>query len=238
MLARHVSHTSFNFLHLCMPMQIAIVDDKSVNRNTVKQKLCVYEDVVVCMEASNGEDFLSRLKDLPLAKHPQLVLMDLDMPVMDGIETIRRASAAYPEMKFVVLTIYEDTERIFEAIRAGANGYLLKDDKATQIFDAITNVLEFNGVPMSPSIARKAMELLMQAPKPELKKEEDTDLGLSNREMDILKALASGDTYNQIGEKLFISPLTVRKHVANLYAKLHVSSRAQIINIAHKNKLI
>jgi DNA-binding NarL/FixJ family response regulator len=237
MLKTHRAHTSINFLHLWMPMRIAVVDDKSVNRNTVKQKLRVYEDVAVCLEAGDGEDFLAQLKELPFEEQPQLVLMDLDMPVMDGIETIRRTSAAYPEMRFIVLTIYEDTERIFEAIKAGANGYLLKDDRATQIMDAITNVMEFNGVPMSPSIARKAMELLMQLPKPELKKEE-ADLGLSNREMDILKALASGDTYNQIGEKLFISPLTVRKHVANLYAKLHVSSRAQIINIAHKNKLI
>jgi DNA-binding NarL/FixJ family response regulator len=220
-----------------MVIRVGIVDDKSINRNTVKQKLQTYSEVSIVMEAGNGQDFLEQLKTTHPSQHPNIVLMDLDMPIMDGIEAIKIASAIYPTIKFVVLTIYEDTERIFEAIKAGANGYLLKDDKAILIMDALSNVIEFNGVPMSPSIARKAMELLVQAPKIDNKIEE-TNLGLSNRELDILRALVSGDTYNQIGEKLFISPLTVRKHVANLYAKLHVSSRAQIITIAHKNNLI
>lgn len=218
-------------------INLGIVDDKSINRNTVKQKLQSYAEIILMLEAGNGKDFLEQLKKLKEIERPHVVLMDLDMPVMDGIETIKIASANYPSIKFIVLTIFEDVEKIFEAIKAGANGYLLKDDKAVNIMDAITNAVEYNGIPMSPTIARKAMELLVQAPKIENKIEE-TNLGLSNRELDILKALASGDTYIQIGEKLFISPLTVRKHVANLYAKLHINSRAQIINIAHKNNLI
>lgn len=218
-------------------IRIGIVDDKSINRNTVMQKLESYSEIKLMLEAGNGQDFLQQLKKMEKEKFPHVVLIDLDMPILNGIETIKIASANYPTIRFIVLTIFEDVEKIFEAIKAGANGYLLKDDKAVNIIDAITNVVEYNGIPMSPVIARKAMELLIQAPKVENKIEE-TNLGLSNRELEILKALVSGDTYNQIGEKLFISPLTVRKHVANLYAKLHINSRAEIINIAHKNNLL
>ena len=103
--------------------------------------------------------------------------------------------------------------------------------------DAISNVIDFNGVPMSPIIARKAMELMLGS-KPVEASSSIEQLGLTQRETEILKELASGATYNAIGEKLFISPLTVRKHVANLYEKLHVSNRMQIVSIAQKNKLI
>ncbi len=222
-----------------MTIRIAIVDDKSINRDTVKKKLLSYTELELVLEAGNGKDFLEQIKELPEKTIPHVVLMDLDMPILDGIETIRVASAIYPQTKFIVLTVFEDTERIFEAIKAGANGYLLKDDRAVNIVDAITNVYEHNGVPMSPSIARKAMELML-GNKPSVNKESVSvdELGLTNREIEILKELSSGASYNVIGEKLFISPLTVRKHVTNLYEKLHVSSRAQIINLAHKNKLI
>lgn len=221
-----------------MAIKLGIVDDKSLNRNTVKQKLNAYTEVELTMEAGNGRDFLEQLKMLPDAKRPQVILMDLDMPVMDGIETIKNASALYPQMKFIVLTIFEDTERIFEAIKVGANGYLLKDDKAVNIMDAISNVMDYNGVPMSPAIARKAMELMLKAKPATVENAKENDLGLTNREIEILRELATGATYNAIGEKLFISPLTVRKHVANLYEKLHAGSRMQIINIAQKNKII
>jgi DNA-binding NarL/FixJ family response regulator len=221
-----------------MTIKVAIVDDKSINRGTVKKKLQAYTELELMLEAGNGKDFIEQLKELPDNKKPNIVLMDLDMPIMDGIETIRFAATIYPQIKFIVLTVFEDTERIFEAIKAGANGYLLKDDKAVNIMDAISNVIDFNGVPMSPSIARKAMELML-GNKPMIAEANSLNqLGLTNREIEILKELSSGASYNSIGEKLFISPLTVRKHVANLYEKLHVSSRAQIINLAHKNKLI
>lgn len=219
-------------------IKIGIVDDKSINRKTIKDKLVNYSDLSICLEAGNGSDFLQKMKTAEPAERPALILMDLDMPVMDGIEAIRQGAALYPTLKFIVLTIFEDTERIFEAIKAGANGYLLKDDKAINIADAIHNVIEYNGVPMSPAIARKSMELMLgKMPVTEPQKKEN-DLGLTSRETEILRELATGLTYQQIGEKLFISPLTVRKHVANLYEKLHATSRVQIINIAQKNKLI
>jgi len=221
-----------------MPTRIAIADDKQINRTTVKEKLISFNEIELVIEAKNGHDFLQQLKQLPVEKHPQVVLMDLEMPIMDGIQTIAQATAAYPDIKFIVLTVFEDDEKIFEAIKAGAGGYLLKDDSAVNIIDAITNVVEYNGIPMSPAIARKTMELLKQAPAPVASEKIETESILTDREMEILKEMVTGKNYKAIGEKLFISPLTVRKHTANIYEKLHVNSRAQIINLAHKNKWI
>ena len=221
-----------------MPIRIAITDDKQINRTTVKEKIVAYKEIELIFEARNGHDFLEQLKQLSVDKHPQVVLMDLEMPVMDGIQAISLASSAYPDIKFIVLTVFEDDEKIFEAIKAGAGGYLLKDDSAVKIIDAITNVVEYNGIPMSPAIARKTMELLRQAPAPVAAEKTATESILTDREMEILKEMVTGKNYKAIGEKLFISPLTVRKHTANIYEKLHVNSRAQIINLAHKNKWI
>lgn len=221
-----------------MPTRIAIADDKQINRTLVKEKIMSFAEIELVLEAKNGHDFLEQLKQLPAEKQPQVVLMDLEMPVMDGIQTISLASAAYPDIKFIVLTVFEDNEKIFEAIKAGAGGYLLKDDSAVNIIDAITNVVEYNGIPMSPAIARKAMELLKQSPVTVTSDSAVVEPTLSDREMEILKEMVTGKNYKAIGEKLFISPLTVRKHVAHIYEKLHVNSRAQIINLAYKNKWI
>ena len=221
-----------------MPIKIAIADDKQINRTTVKEKIISFKEIELVLEAKNGHDFLEQLKKLPVNRQPQVVLMDLEMPVMDGIQAISFASSAYPDIKFIVLTVFEDNEKIFEAIKAGAGGYLLKDDSAVNIIDAITSVVEYNGIPMSPAIARKAMELLKQSSVPVSNESAAVDSALSDREMEILKEMVTGKNYKAIGERLFISPLTVRKHVANIYEKLHVNSRAQIINIAHKNKWV
>jgi DNA-binding NarL/FixJ family response regulator len=225
-----------------MMINVAIVDDKQINRQTVKEKLQAYSEVKVMLEASNGNDFLAQLKKIKILPH--VVMMDLEMPEIDGIETIRLATANYPTIKFIVLTVFEDNDKIFEAIKAGASGYLLKEDTAVEIVDAIVNVHQHNGIPMSPAIARKAMHMLMQAPvhayqtnEEELPIQKD-NATLSSREMEVLKELSSGKNYKFIGETLYISPQTVRKHVANIYDKLHVNSRAQVINIAHKKKWI
>lgn len=223
-----------------MPIQIAIVDDKPINRQTVKDKLMGHTEIEMVFEAKNGIDFLEKLKQAPIK--PDLVLMDLEMPEMNGIEAISIATAAYPGVKFIVLTVFEENDKIFEAIKAGASGYLLKEDSAIHIVDAINSVYEFNGIPMSPSIARKTLDLLKQIPNTPI--EENTALTntnetvLSEREMEILKEMVSGKNYKAIGEKLFISPLTVRKHAAHIYEKLHVSNRTQAINIAQKRKWI
>jgi DNA-binding NarL/FixJ family response regulator len=220
-----------------MSIRIGIVDDNQVNRTTVKEKLQRYPEVELVLEAKNGEDFLEQLKTF--TDKPQLILMDLEMPVMDGIQTIAICSPAHPDLKFIVLTVFEDSEKIFEAIKAGAHGYLLKDEKAVNIIEAINQVVEYDGMPMSPVIARKAMEMLKRSSGFTAEKTpSSSEPLLSDREMDILKELATGKSYKAIGEKLFISPFTVRKHVSNIYNKLHVDSRIQVINVAQRNKWV
>jgi DNA-binding NarL/FixJ family response regulator len=219
--------------------RVAIVDDNQINRITIKEKLLPYQDIKLIFEATNGEDYFEKLNILSKEQHPNVVLMDLEMPILDGIATIATGSVKYPDIKYIVLTIYEDDDKIFEAVKAGASGYLLKEDKAINIVEAITNVIDFNGIPMSPAIARRAMELLREAPKPVFN---NTDTAvehqLSEREMEILKEVVKGYNHHEIAERLFISPNTVRTHVNNIYKKLHLNSRSQVMKLAYKNKWI
>ena len=219
-------------------MKIGVVEDNFINRKIIKEKMLPYEEIQLVVEAENGEDFFEKMKMFSPDQYPHVVLIDLEMPLLDGISTISLSSIKYPTIKFIVLTIYEDNDKIFEAIKAGASGYLLKEDKAVNIVEAINNVLEYDGIPMSPAIARRAMKLLSESPKPEKSVETPLDDQLSSREMEILKEIVKGLSPVEIGEKLFISPNTVRTHVNNIYKKLHLNSRSQIVNLAHKNNWI
>jgi DNA-binding NarL/FixJ family response regulator len=210
-------------------ISIAIVDDKQPNRVSLSEKLSFVKDIQVLFMAANGEDFLEQMK----TQKPEIVLMDIDMPVMNGIEAVNIASELYPQTKFVMLTVFDDDDKIFEAIKAGAIGYLLKDENVDRIVDAMKQIVEFGGSPMSPRIARKALQLLMGA-KVDAKQKEETIL--SNREMDILKGLVEGLDYKGVADKLFISPHTVRTHITKIYQKLHVSSKTQAVMFAVKNR--
>ena len=216
-----------------MPVKIAIVDDKLIVRKAITDKLYSSGDVIIVMEASNGEEFLQKMEDTTIEMLPEIVLMDLEMPQMDGIQTIAIATTLYPEIKFIVLTVFDNNEKIFEAIKAGANGYLLKDDDAVNLNEAILQVINYDAVPMSPAIARKTLGLLKTG-LPETQARVDSDV-LSSREQDVLQHMVEGLEYKQIAEKLFISPATVRTHIANIYQKLHVKPKAQAIKMAYKN---
>ena len=220
-------------------IRIAIVDDQVINRKNIHQVLEKQKDVQVTMEAVNGEDFLNQLKDCLIADLPELVLMDIDMPVMNGIEAIAIAALKFPKMKFLVLTVFDDDDKLFEAIRAGASGYLLKDDAAAMLEDSIDIVYHKNGAPMSPAIARKTLQWLKDAPY--LAKVQKADMSavslldtLSEREQELLRLLVAGKNYRAIAEQLFISPQTVRTHISRIYEKLHINSKAQAIHLAHK----
>ena len=157
---------------------------------------------------------------------------------MDGIEAIRLAKSLYPQIHFIVLTVFDDDEKIFEAIKAGASGYLLKHEPASVLRDAIINLLEFGGVPMSPAIARKALQLLSKSAAAEATTGIPLPHSITEREQEILQHMVNGWDAKRIASELNLSVLTVRKHIANIYDKLHVNSRAQVINMAHKNKWI
>lgn len=214
-------------------MRLGIVDDSFLNRKTLREKLLPYAEVDLVVEAENGSDYLEKLRELPPPQRPEIVLMDLEMPLLDGISAISISKVKYPEIKFIVLTIYEDTDRIFEAIKAGANGYLLKDDKAVNIVDALESVLNYDNIPMSPAIARSAMRLLCEENRPSTLPSESQLL--SEREMDVLKLMVKGHRYTDIAAQLFISPNTVRTHVNNVYKKLHLSSKSEMMEFARKN---
>lgn len=223
------------------PLRIGIVDDKAVNRSSVSDKIKQFEDLSICFVAVNGNDCLAQLKGLPLEKMPQVIFMDLEMPEMDGVQTISLARALYPEIFFIVLTVFDDDDKIFEAIKAGAHGYLLKDESAIALHNAITNVVESGGAPMSAAIARKAFDMLGKAQLQAENKKNDPhllDTLLTEREKEILLQTINGLDAKRIASMLDISVLTIRKHIANIYQKLHVNSKAQIINLAHKNNWV
>ncbi|MDQ6756010.1 MAG: response regulator transcription factor [Bacteroidota bacterium] len=217
---------------------IAIVDDKLINRNTFSQKVKLFDNLLITFFATDGNDCLEELKGLPFNKHPQIIFVDLEMPGLDGIQTIKIAKPLYPHINFIVLTVFDDDDKIFEAIQAGACGYLLKDESATQLYNAIEGCLQHGGAPMSPAIARKALNILgkvtYSAGSPSNISE--VDAVLSEREKEILHHTIRGCDAKRISEIINISVLTVRKHISNIYKKLHVNSKAQIMNLAHQRK--
>mgnify|MGYP002777410502 FL=1 len=146
-----------------MSFTVALCEDNTINRHTFLQKIQVLGNMLVTFVAANGHECLEQLKGTPAAKLPQVIFMDLEMPQMNGIETIRLAKSLYPSVHFIVLTVFDDDEKIFEAIKSGASGYLLKHEPAGVLQEAIINVLEYGGAPMSPAIARKALQLMSKS---------------------------------------------------------------------------
>jgi DNA-binding NarL/FixJ family response regulator len=224
-----------------MKVAVGIVDDKSQNLHLFAERLNYSDDIAIVLTAGGGNDFLDQMKKLPLSSHPLVILMDIGMPEMDGIETVQVAKLLYPHIHFLMLTVFDDDDKLFEAIKAGADGYLLKNDKLASIIDCIVQLSETGSAPMSPRIARKTLDLLLRSSLTEVENEapeKKAAYALSDRETEILKLTVDGYPYKAIAEKLFLSSHTVRKHISNIYTKLHVSSKAQAIKIATKNRLI
>ncbi len=224
-----------------MPIKVAIVDDLTVNRNIMKNKLSRDGRFQISLSAEHGEDLLDKMKILAVEDLPEIVLVDLEMPVLDGVDTIAIATGLYPEIKFVVLTIFDDEDKIFKAIKAGAYGYLLKEESGENVSDMLWQMHENGGVPISPGIAHKILQLiqnndLTMAPRQNL--ETKIMFDLTEKETEILKLLVEGLSYKEIGGALFISPHTAKKHVINVYQKLHVNSRAQALKLAYNKGLI
>ena len=163
-----------------------------------------------------------------------LVLMDIQMPVMDGIEATRILKERHPQVKVIMSTVFDDDENLFKAIMSGASGYLLKDEPPEMIHRSILMAME-GGAPMSAGIASKVLNLLRNQPSFE---EEQEEFGLTPRELEILEHLSKGLSYDQIAGNLFISSGTVRKHIENIYKKLQVHNKVEALRIATRNRLI
>jgi DNA-binding NarL/FixJ family response regulator len=212
---------------------IAIVDDKKSLRTALRERFEASENYSVLFTAENGKDFLEKMMQARKVIEPDVVLMDIDMPVMNGIEVVAMGKERYPDSKYLMLTIFDEDEKIFDAIKAGADGYLLKDEPIDKIKDAIFDLLNYQGAPMSPSIARRALNLLMNSTQAPVTTENKTtaDYKLSAREQEVLNFLIDGFEYKEIGSKMSVSPNTIRNHISNIYRKLHVTSKAQAIKL-------
>jgi len=167
---------------------------------------------------TSAEDALTGIPAL----HPNVVLMDINLGKMNGIECVRRIKPRYPEILFMMCTVYEEDEKIFEALAAGANGYILKKTAPAKMLEAIRELYE-GGAPMSSQIARKVVNVFQKNNSSRI----DT---LSNREAEILEHLARGLLYKEIAAQLNIAQETVRKHVYHIYEKLHVNNRVEAVN--------
>jgi len=216
-----------------MNIKIAIAEDNSFLAKSVIEKLSFFNDLSYKFKGINGAELIGKLE---INNNVDVILMDIQMPEMDGITATELIKNKYPHIKIIMLTVFDDDENIFNAIKAGANGYLLKEIDAENLHKCILEVKN-GGAPMTPSIALKTLNLLRN---PILTKNvnEIDRIKLTNRETDILEHLSKGLNYNEIASNLIISPSTVRKHIENIYKKLQVHNKMEAVTKAKKHKLI
>lgn len=214
-----------------MKIKIALAEDVPELRKSISSNLRLYTELDLIAVAQNGEELIR----LIASEIPDLVLMDINMPVLNGIQATEIIRRTNPEIKIIMLTVFDDTDSIFKSILAGANGYLLKDAKPDKLIEAIHDSIE-GGAPMSSSIAAKALQLIRTAGIVNNKTQHD--FGLTNRENEILQLIASGKSYQIIAQTVFISPKTVRKHIENIYRKLQAHNKVEAVGIARNNGLI
>jgi DNA-binding NarL/FixJ family response regulator len=167
---------------------------------------------------------------------PDVVLMDIEMPGRSGIEAVRILKKEFPQVQILMQTVFEDDDRVFDSICAGASGYILKNFLNTRLIDSIRE-LQFGGSPMSPSVARKVLTKMQQIPQ-HVRPEEAPDYHLTPREKEVLSCVVEGLGYKMVGDKLNISYETVRSHVKKIYEKLHVASLTEAVAKAIKQRIV
>ena len=214
-------------------IKIAIAEDNYFSLKALEEKLSAFDDITIIHTAQNGAELLNLLeKDQQI----DLILMDIEMPVIKGIEATERIKQSYPHVKIIMITIYDDDDYIFNAIKVGADSYILKETKAEKIYETINDTLNGGSV-MSPSIALKTLKLLKNATF--LKTENTTEtIVLSKKETEILQLISKGFSNKIIATNLYISPFTVKRHIENIYQKLQTHNRIELLDKARKNGLI
>ncbi|MBO0411976.1 response regulator transcription factor [Enterococcus hulanensis] len=208
-------------------IRVLLVDDHEMVRLGVSSYLSIQADVEVVGEAENGEEGYEKAMDL----RPDVILMDLVMEVMDGIESTKKILKDWPEAKILIVTSFIDDEKVYPAIEAGASGYLLKTSTAHEIANAIRKTYNGERV-LEPEVTTKMMEQLSNRNRHVLHEE------LTNREQEILLLIAQGMSNQEIADELFITLKTVKTHVSNILAKLEVEDRTQAAIYAFKHGLI
>lgn len=214
-------------------IKIAIVDDNSFLIKATTEKLSFFDDLVVKFTAFDGIDALEKLDK---NRNIDLILMDIEMPKMNGIEVTNIIKQKYPQIKIIMLTVFDNDENIFKSIKAGADGYLLKEVNPIDLRQGIIETLN-GGATMTPSIALKTLKLFRNPIDFDVVSITE-EIKLTTREIEVLEQLSKGLKYNAIAENLFLSPGTIRKHVENIYTKLQVHNKLEAIQKAKNNKLI
>jgi DNA-binding NarL/FixJ family response regulator len=207
-------------------ISVCIVDDNRELRNALEEIITMSDGYKCTGTVGTAED---AIRQIPLLR-PDVVLMDINLGSEEtGIDVVRTLKPRIPGTNFMMCTVYEENEKIFEALSAGASGYILKKTDPTRMLEAIRELYE-GGAPMSSQIARKVVAAFqLKGPSPDNPDKEELDV-LTNREKEILELLSKGLMYKEIAAQIFLSPETVRKHVYNIYEKLHVSNRVAAIN--------
>lgn len=211
------------------PARLVIADDHELVRNGLKAMLGARPNFVIVGEASDGREAVGLCRRV----NPDLVLMDVRMPTMDGLAATRAIKRRFPEISVLILTVHENEDYMLEAIRAGASGYVLKDSSANALITAISKVLE-GEESLNRDLATKLLKQLIEgsrereATTPNPERQRVIEL-LTNREIEVLNLLAQGNANRKIAEKLFISPGTAKNHVEHIFTKLSVSDRTQAV---------
>jgi len=204
------------------PIRILLVDDQALFREGLRTLLSVHADLEVVGEAGNGEEALR----LAAAAHPNVVLMDVQMPVLDGVAATRRLRAAQPECHVIMLTTFDDDEKVFEGLRAGAVGYLLKDAPSEKLVEAIRAAARGESF-LQPSVAAKVVAEFTRLAEKAPPRPQPLIEPLSERELEILRFVADGATNKEIAARLVIAEGTVKNHLTNILGKLSVRDRVQ-----------
>jgi DNA-binding NarL/FixJ family response regulator len=211
-------------------IKYALIDDNTAFTDHIKAELSTYPDLSFCFMATNGKECLQLLAMLQADKLPDIMLMDIEMPEMDGIEATLQIHTHYPAIQIIMLTTFSEDDKVVKAIQHGAKGYLLKTEKTTQIYTAIQDINAGNSH-LSPSIARKILNIFTQS---NLTTKTNTtapeSYQLTQQEHKILDFVHKGYKYKRIGELLFIEESTVKKHIRNIYAKLNVHNKVEALN--------
>lgn len=209
-----------------MEIKVAIFEDNKLVRDALEAILNGTPGYTCCGAFADGNRWMQDIK----RSEPDVVLMDIEMPGLNGIEVTTQLTATYPAIKILIQTVFNDSEKIFNALCAGASGYILKNDAPTKYLEAINEVYN-GGAPMNPVVAKKVLgffgnkNVILITP-------ETNDYQLSQREKEILQLMVGGDNYKNIAGKAFISYETVRTHVKNIYKKLHVACRSEAVTKA------
>lgn len=201
-------------------LNIAIIEDNPQYRTAISIIMQLNENFRLIHKLENGDEMIGRFEE----EKPDVVLMDINMPGMNGIQAVWEIKKYFPEIKVLMLTVFEDEEKIFGAIKAGANGYLLKKDSPYKILEAIEAVCRGES-PMNGMIASKVLDYFLQIHN---KNRELDQSNLTEREKEILKLLIRGNSYKEIAGTIFISVETLNSHIKNIYRKLNVHSRGEL----------